>query len=401
LLRRALASAGLLLVASLAAFALGELAVRLLMPSGTVLFPRYHTDYRYGDYVLRGVRANEVFRHTSGDGTWQFTTNARGLRDTRDFAYDKPPGVLRVLAVGDSHTQGYEVAQDETFAAVLERYLRGRGRDAEVLNAGVSGFSNAEELAWLEHEGFRYAPDVVVLGFFANDFEDNLKAGLFRLDDGGQLESVRHEHVPGVRAQNLVYSLPLMKWLGENSYFYSLLFNGVWNYFKAALAEEAVTAADPAGPAPAAGAGQPLAATGAAHPVTTAQAAGVFERAVPAGTPITAYQLALATALLERMHALCVARGVRLIVVDIPVAPRQYAFAPSLPPLLVDHLRSRGLEVVSSEALFGPLGGAVDLHRRQGLAHINPLAHALIGTRIGELVAGGAGLPAAAAGSPR
>ena len=55
---------------------------------------------------------------------------------------------------------------------------------AEVLNTGVSGFSTAEELAYLENEGLRYSPDVIVVGFFANDYSDNARADLYRLVDG-------------------------------------------------------------------------------------------------------------------------------------------------------------------------------------------------------------------------
>src|SRR5438874_1371459 len=102
-----------------------------------------------------------------------------------------PTGTLRVLSLGDSHTQGYEVRQEATFSAVLERYLRSHGVRAEVLNAGVSGYSTAEELAFLENEGYRYQPDVVVVAFYANDFEDNLKADLFGLDKGRLVE---HKH---------------------------------------------------------------------------------------------------------------------------------------------------------------------------------------------------------------
>src|SRR4026207_254876 len=120
--------ANLLLV--LATFAIcgliGEAVVRLAFKQQTVLFPRYHTDYQYGEYTLRGIRPSSEFWHTSADGTWRlatdkrrprpgggccpptadgtwrFATTKRGLRDTRDFPYDKPPGVVRVLSLGDS-----------------------------------------------------------------------------------------------------------------------------------------------------------------------------------------------------------------------------------------------------------------------------------------------------------
>ena len=175
-IRRAAVNA--LVAGAALAVALGacELAVRTVYKSANVLYPRYHTDYRYGPYTIRGIRPNSQFWHTSVDGPWKFVTNNRGFRDTRNFGYAKPAGALRVLVLGDSQTQGYEARQEATYSAALERYLARKGILAQVLNAGVSGFSTAEELVFLENEGYRYQPDVVVLGFYANDFEDNLRA---------------------------------------------------------------------------------------------------------------------------------------------------------------------------------------------------------------------------------
>src|SRR5690606_23412702 len=139
-----------------------------------------------------------------------------------------------------------EVRQQATYSAVLERALTARGIKAEVLNAGVSGFSTAEALVYLENEGWRYSPDVVVLGFFANDFEDNVKADLFRLAADGSLVVNRLEHIPGVRIQNLIYAVPFVRWLGENSYLYSLAFNTTWSVFKTRLTEQARERSDSA-----------------------------------------------------------------------------------------------------------------------------------------------------------
>ena len=115
--------------------------------------------------------------------TRQFTTNAQGFRDNHEFTYEKPEGTIRVIALGDFHTQRFEVRQDRTYSAVLERHLNGHGVTAEVMNMGVSGFSTAEELVLLQNEAIRSDPDVVVLGFYANDLEDNIKAGLFSLEE--------------------------------------------------------------------------------------------------------------------------------------------------------------------------------------------------------------------------
>lgn len=332
--------------------AIGELVVRIAFKQQTVLFPRYHTDYHYGEYTLRGIRPASEFWHTSADGTWRFVTNNRGLRDSRNFAYEKPPGVVRVLSLGDSHTQGYEVRQDATFSAVLERYLDAHSITAQVLNAGVSGFSTAEELAYLVSEGYKYKPDVVVVGFYANDFEDNLKAGLFGLDEKGRVVEKSHSHLPGVRIQNVIYAIPGVRWLSENSYFYSLAFNGVWAFFKAKL-----------------------------------ESAAKFEKSVASASDSSKYETDLTVALLERMGRFCAERNVRLIVVDIPSMPGAHRFETSIPERMRERLAVAGIEVLDSRALLGELDGAAEFHVPHGHNHISELTHALIGVRLGEKIA--------------
>ena len=343
----------LLVLASLAVTGLfGELLVRLAYKQQTVLYPRYHTDYKYGDYTLRGIRPNSEFWHTSVDGSWRFVTNDRGLRDTRNFAYDKPPGTVRVLSLGDSHTQGYEVRQDATFSAVLERYLDSHGVKAQVLNAGVSGFSTAEELAYLISEGYKYRPDVVVVGFYANDFDDNLKAGLFALDDKGKVVEKSHSHLPGVKIQNAIYAIPGVRWLSENSYFYSLAFNGVWAFFKARLTREAK-----------------------------------FEKSVAAAADSTKYEVDLTVKLLERMSRFCGEKKIRLILIDIPSMPARYRIESSIPERMRAQLAAANIEVLDSRTLLGALDGAAEFHVPHGHNHISELTHALIGVRLGELIA--------------
>ena len=137
LLKRTLSNIALMILALAFAFAVGEIVVRLLYKNETVLFPRYHTDYQYGRYTIRGNRPNADFWHTSVDGSWQFITNSKGFRNTKEFTYQKPANTLRVLSLGDSHTQGHEVRQDLTFSAILERFLNQHNPPAEVINTGV------------------------------------------------------------------------------------------------------------------------------------------------------------------------------------------------------------------------------------------------------------------------
>jgi hypothetical protein len=363
-MRKALANVALLLVTLAVAFAIGELAVRVLLKDTTVLFPRYHTDYRYGSYVLRGIRPNSEFWHTSVDGHWKFTTNSKGLRDSREFSYDKPAGTLRVLALGDSHTQGYEVRQEATYAAVLERYLDRYGMQAEVLNTGVSGFSTAEELAYLENEGYRYHPDVVVLGFFDNDLLDNDKAALFDVREG-KLVEIKHEHIPGVRIQNVIYSIPGCKWLSEHSYLYSVLFNTVWMHFKARLARRALEQRGKAASSDAADNGFELAVAGPGHH--------------------TEGQIELAARLIERMQSFCAQHGILLLVADIP-AMRGNGSRSSLPASLTARLDAAGVERLDSTTLLRDFDGVVELHVPHGARHISEFTHAMIGVELGRRI---------------
>jgi hypothetical protein len=372
---RLLANGALAAVSLLAAFAIGEAFVRTFQKDQTLLFPRYQAAYRYGRYTLRGTRPSLEFWHTSPAGSWRFVTNSRGFRSTREYAHAKPAGTLRVLSLGDSHTQGYEVRQDLTYSSVLERYLNHRGIRAEVINTGVSGFSTAEELAFLENEGVLYQPDVVVLAFFANDYDDNLKAGLFGLDAQDGLSELKHEHIPGVRIQDALYAVPFTKWLGENSYFYSALFNGVWKFFKDRLEARA-------------------AARAAAASASQTQATPGFEYAVSTAEP-DRYRKALAAALIVRMQRFCAERGIRLILVDLPQRPAPYSHTSSLAPALVKALDAGGVEYVTSDALFAGYDGAADFHVPAGLLHVSEFTHTLIGVELGRRLVAGTPPPAA------
>jgi lysophospholipase L1-like esterase len=126
--------------------------------------------------------------------------NADGLRD-HDYSHAKPAGTRRVLCLGDSFTNGFGVSAPQTFAKILEQDLAAAppawppGADAdvprppswEVINAGVAATGTAHQLAWFEHEGYRYAPDIVLLTVSPNDFVDSAASGLFTLAPDGQL----------------------------------------------------------------------------------------------------------------------------------------------------------------------------------------------------------------------
>ena len=100
--------------------------------------------------------------------------SSEGLRD-REFSLEKPPGVYRVMMLGDSTTFGWGVRQEDTAAKFLERKLNGvlpSGFDhVEVMNTGVGNYDTVQEVTYYETIGWKYHPDLVVLVFFINDPE--------------------------------------------------------------------------------------------------------------------------------------------------------------------------------------------------------------------------------------
>jgi hypothetical protein len=94
------------------------------------------------------------------DGTI-LSSNSNGLRGNTEYEYRRTAGKQRIVVLGDSFTFGSEVSDAETYVHNLESALP----NTEVLNLGVQGYGQDQMLLYLEEEGVKYHPDVVILGF--------------------------------------------------------------------------------------------------------------------------------------------------------------------------------------------------------------------------------------------
>lgn len=95
--------------------------------------------------------------------------NANGHRDV-PTTVDKPAGVFRILALGDSFTVGADVRADEAYPKVLERLLAARtGRRVQVVNTGVGGWDPFMYAQYYAHDGRAFRPDLVLVGFFVGN----------------------------------------------------------------------------------------------------------------------------------------------------------------------------------------------------------------------------------------
>jgi hypothetical protein len=188
----------------------------------------------------------------------------------------------------------------------------------------------------------KYHPDAIVLAFFANDFEDNIRSGLYELKNGN-LVVRKTEYTPGVLPITIMNAVPGASWLSQNSYLFSLLINTVWENAKNALS--AVTR----------------------QRVITEYAVRVSK--------VTRYERQLAIALLNRMKAEAHAAHIPLIIVDIPElnqsVPKKWS--PSIPQALVPSVISAcDIFLPPSSYMAGVHGNA---HRPHGHHHITEQTH--------------------------
>ena len=116
----------------------GERSLRVPHPTrGWTLAPGREAFQRTRDYAVR-VEVND-----------------KGLRD-RAREYEPAPGVHRIVLLGDSFMEAYQVPLEQSFSQRLEAALA--PHRSEVVNLGIGGYGTAQQLIYLQEEGLRYEP---------------------------------------------------------------------------------------------------------------------------------------------------------------------------------------------------------------------------------------------------
>ena len=102
---------------------------------------------------------------------------------------------ITVAALGDSLTQGYGLPPEQGFVPQLEGWLRARGADVSVLNAGVSGDTTAgglSRIAWT----LTPEVDAVIVTLGGNDLLRGIAPAVSRANLEGILQVTREAGVP-------------------------------------------------------------------------------------------------------------------------------------------------------------------------------------------------------------
>jgi hypothetical protein len=168
----------------LVAFAVAEVAVRFISPQevGPVRFACYP---ELGQIPVPGQQGE---RRSPGIFAFTYSNNSLGWRGRREYREEKPTD-YRVLFLGDSFTYGLGVNDDQTVAAVVEKDLRADRMSLEVMNAGCPGKGTDYAVKSFQTVGRKYHPDLVVLGFFGNDFQDNERGEYYNIGERGEIRA--------------------------------------------------------------------------------------------------------------------------------------------------------------------------------------------------------------------
>lgn len=133
-----------------------------------------------------------------------YRISSSGLRNP-EVPVVKPAEVRRIAVLGDSIAFGYWVAEEQAFPRQLERMLGG----VQVLNFGVPGYNLDQEIETLSTRALEFSPDLVVLAFCLNDFED-----IFSHEYGLTLDrAARSVTLPGRALEGLLRRSRLASWV--------------------------------------------------------------------------------------------------------------------------------------------------------------------------------------------
>ena len=293
-----------------------------------------------------------------------------------------PPGGRRVLLLGDSQAAGFEVNEDQTYAALTAGKLTATlGVPVQVENGGVRGYGTDQSLLWYEEHLRSLHPDLVLFHATGNDPEDDTTLhrmrrpfgkAAFALDADGTVRpiglpirnyplcsayrvdaSFRVVRIDGRKARAFCW---MQTRLADHSAFLTFLSTRiernpalVKRLYGLGTPDEQARPIAPPSPAPAAAPSSP--------------AAAPSSPAAPAVNPALDYAHRLTTTLILRMADDVRRDGARFVLlID----------SADLAPLDGGALRAAGIEILPADA---PLGADQTPYRFPNDGHLNAAGH--------------------------
>ncbi|HZQ78757.1 MAG TPA: SGNH/GDSL hydrolase family protein [Acidimicrobiia bacterium] len=310
------------------------------------------------------------------------------------------PGGRRVLLLGDSQAAGFEVNEDQTYAALTAGKLTATlGVPVQVENGGIRGYGTDQSLLWYEEHLRSLHPDLVVFHATGNDPEDDTTLhrmrrpfgkAAFALDADGTVRpiglpirnyplcsayrvdaSFRVVRIDGRKARAFCW---MQTRLADHSAFLTFLSTRiernpalVKRLYGLGTPDEQARPITPASPTPAPPAAGPPAAGSPPPPLPATPAASSpatpATPATPVVNPALDYAHRLTTTLILKMAGDVRRDGARFVLlID----------SADLAPLDGAALRAAGIEILPADA---PLGADQTLYRFPNDGHLNAAGH--------------------------
>jgi lysophospholipase L1-like esterase len=152
------------------------------------LYQRHHTSWLFTFETVPKLDYSKIeFAYTR-------KINSLGLCE-REIPLAKGTGEYRVVALGDSFTEGVGASYDSTWVKVLERHLAAAMPDRQVttINAGVSGSDSFYQYVLLRDKLLAFKPDLVIVALNPTDVNDVIiRGGMERFLPDGSTRYVRN-----------------------------------------------------------------------------------------------------------------------------------------------------------------------------------------------------------------
>ncbi len=177
----------------------------LILTVGVELFLRFGLN-KYSTYLERNGRRNYFSLYQYNNPTWfhlrganqdlveekpEFThlrrTNSLGLAE-EEIAAGKSEDEYRIIALGDSYTEGVGTSYDSTWIKVVEKSLTESisGKKITTINAGISGSDPYFQYILLRESLLQFKPDLVIVAINNSDVNDVLiRGGMERFQPDG------------------------------------------------------------------------------------------------------------------------------------------------------------------------------------------------------------------------
>jgi len=131
--------------------------------------------YIYDETLGYALKPDTLHTHKSDEFNVVYRINELGYRG-KSYSKIKPPGMFRIVLIGDSHGFGWGINDDKNiFPTILDQSLAG----VELINLSVSGYGTDQEFLRLKKEGLEYQPDLVILQITENDFTEIMRPVMY------------------------------------------------------------------------------------------------------------------------------------------------------------------------------------------------------------------------------